>query len=143
MTNQSSDPAVLLARAAKLRLFVMLRRTVDPARIPEKLGEHLRWMIGEEKAGRVFLSGPVAPRGVTALDGLTILRVRDMAEAEDMAARDPFVQSGIVTFEMREWIVNEGSISVMVTLSDSTVGRDISAALQISKRIRNFSTCTM
>ena len=122
MTNQSSDPAVLLAQAAKLKLFVMLRRTIDPARLSEKLGDHLVWMIGEEKAGRIFLSGPVMPRaGAAALDGLTILRVSDLAEAEKIAALDPFVQAGIVTFEMREWIVNEGSIAMTVTLSDSTV----------------------
>ncbi len=120
MTQESNDPAVLLARAAKLKLFVMLRRTLKPALLPERLGEHLRWMIGQEKEGRIFLSGPIAPHpSATALDGLTIVRADSLAAAQEIARNDPFVQSGIVAFEMREWTVNEGAIPVTVTLSDS------------------------
>jgi uncharacterized protein YciI len=121
MTESSLDPGALLARAAKLRLFVMLRRTVNPALLPEKLGAHLRWMIDQEKDGRIFLSGPIAPHvGMTILDGLTVLRASSLAEAEEIGMQDPFVQSGVVAFEMREWTVNEGAIPLTVTLSDST-----------------------
>ena len=112
----------LLARSAKLRLFVMLRRTLRPEALAETLEAHLRWMIEQEAQARIFLSGPTTPRdGSIALDGLTIIRADSLDAAEQIAAEDPFVRSGIVSFEMREWIVNEGSIPLTVTLSNSTV----------------------
>ena len=41
--------------------------------------------------------------------------------AHALAGQDPFVQLGVVEYDLREWIVNEGSIALTVTLSDSTV----------------------
>jgi hypothetical protein len=116
------DPAVLLARAAKLKLFVMLRRVVKPDLLAENLATHLRWLIDREKEGVVFLSGPVAPReGAVTLSGLSILRTTTIEEAEAIARQDPFIKLGVFTYEMHEWTVNEGGISLFVSLSDSTV----------------------
>ncbi len=121
--QDSDSPAVMLARSVKLKLFVMLRRTEKPAMITEHLGAHLRWMIEREKEGVVFLSGPVTPQqGAAALDGLTILRAGSLAQAAEIARQDPFIQNGVVSFEMREWTVFEGCIPLFITLSDSTVG---------------------
>ena len=122
MTESSPDPLALLARSAELKMFVMLRRTANPALLLEKLGAHLAWMVGAEKAGHIFLSGPIAPHdGATALNGLTIIRAENLAQANGIAQQDPFVRQGIVTFEMCEWAVKEGAISLTVTISDSTV----------------------
>jgi uncharacterized protein len=116
------NPAVLLARAARLKLFVMLRRVVRPEFLTENLGEHLRWLIDQETAGIIFLSGPVVARddGV-ALAGITIIRAPTIDEAEAIARQDPFIKLGIFTFDMHEWTVNEGGISLFVSLSDSSV----------------------
>lgn len=116
------NPLALLEHSAKLKLFVMLRRTVKPDVQRASLGDHLRWMIAAEKAGQIFLSGPIVPReGAAALDGLTLIRAASFEDAEAIAQGDPFVVRGIVAFELREWIANEGSLSVTVTLSDSKV----------------------
>ena len=116
------DPAALLARSAKLKVYAMLRRTVDAAGLRANLGAHLTWMIGAEQAGHIMLSGPVAPRAeATPLDGLTIIRADSMEAAEALARQDPFVQLGVVHYEMREWTLNEGCIPLTVTLSDSGV----------------------
>ena len=53
-------------------------------------------------------------------DGLTILRVDTIEEAEAIAAADPFVQRTGRTFTVRPWIVNEGMLNVTVALSDLT-----------------------
>jgi uncharacterized protein YciI len=111
----------LLSRSVKITLFVMLRRTLDQSLLRANLGRHLRWMVDAEKRGQVFLSGPIAKReGGTPLEGLTIIRAANLAEAEALAETDPFVQLGAVGYEMREWTANEGAISVTMTLSDST-----------------------
>ena len=94
MVDNALDPGVLLARAAKLRLFVMLRRTLKPDMLPKMLGTHLRWMIDREKEGSIFLSGPTTSRvGSTPLDGLTIIRADDPAQAQAIAMQDPFIQN--------------------------------------------------
>lgn len=120
MSNAGSEAAQLLGGSARLKLFVMLRRTLDPALLREHLATHLRWMIDAEKRRVIFLSGPIAKRdGGTHLDGLTIIRTASLADAEALAAEDPLVKIGAVAFEMREWTANEGAINVTVTLSDS------------------------
>ncbi len=118
--SNSGEAAQLLSGSVRLKLFVMLRRTLDPALLREHLASHLRWMIDAEKRGAIFLSGPIAKRdGGTHLDGLTIVHTASLAEAEALAAEDPLVKIGAVAFEMREWTANEGAINVTVTLSDS------------------------
>lgn len=120
MEGSSDDPRVLLAHSAKVKLFVMLRRTVDRALLRENIGKHLRWMIDGESKGQIFLSGPITPReGASPLEGLTLMRVATLEEAEALARTDPLVALGAVEFEMREWIANEGSITLNVTLSNS------------------------
>jgi len=119
---ENDNLAAMLARSAKLKLFVMLRRTEKPALIPEFLAAHLRWMIEREREGVVFLSGPVVHRqGAVALDGMTLLRTDTIEQAEGVAQQDPFVLNGAVSFEMREWTAFEGAIRLTVNLSDSTV----------------------
>jgi uncharacterized protein len=120
VSNTGSEATQLLSGSARLKLFVMLRRTLEPALLREHLAEHLRWMIAAEKRGAIFLSGPIAKReGASHLDGLTIIRAASLADAEALAADDPLVRIGAVAFEMREWTANEGAINVTVTLSDS------------------------
>ncbi len=100
----------------------MLRRTLNAALLREHLGAHLRWMIDAEAQGHIVLSGPVERRkGSTQLDGLTIIRAPDVARAATLAAADPLVKVDAVAFELHEWTVNEGAISLTVSISDSTV----------------------
>ena len=98
-------------------LFVMLRSVGSTAVTPELLDRHLRWIIGEEQAGRIFLSGPLGTAS-RPLHGITVLRAGDLTEAEAIARQDPFVAAGVVTFELHEWTVFEGLIPFVVTLSD-------------------------
>jgi uncharacterized protein YciI len=80
------------------------------------LAEHLDYMIGLERQGKLFASGPFGDG--TKGDGMTILRAADEAEARDIASRDPFVVNGIRTFTIQKWTVMEGSLSLTVTFSD-------------------------
>ncbi len=122
MAQERDDPRDLLARSAKVTMFVMLRRTLDGALLRANLGAHLRWMVDAETQGKIFLSGPVtAGEGTTQLNGLTIIRAPDAAAATQLANEDPLVKIGAVAFEIGEWTINEGSISMTVSLSDSGV----------------------
>jgi uncharacterized protein YciI len=93
------------------KLYVVLSKGgVAPEKIAEHLPKHLEYMIGLEKKGVLFASGPLAEAdGKTRGDGLTILRAASAENARRIAEADPFVVAGLRTFELREWTVMEGS----------------------------------
>jgi uncharacterized protein YciI len=64
------------ARMLRKKLYVVLSRGgAAPEKIAEYLPRHLEYMIGLEKKGVLFASGPLtAAAGTPAGDGLTILR---------------------------------------------------------------------
>jgi uncharacterized protein YciI len=99
----------------RLKLFVVFSygKGLD---LKPYLAEHLDYMIGLERAGKLFASGPLGDG--TKGDGMTILRAADDAEAHELAARDPFVVNGIRTFKIEPWTVMEGSLNVTVHFSD-------------------------
>jgi uncharacterized protein YciI len=87
------------------------------------LPEHLEYMIGLEKQGTLFASGPLtAAPGQPLGDGLTVLRAASAEEARAIASADPFVVNGLRSFEVREWTVMEGSFGVTLNFSDQTMG---------------------
>jgi uncharacterized protein YciI len=110
----------------------MLRRKFyavlsQPSATPEKLKAllpaHLEYMISLEKRGVLFASGPLSDgAGPPSGAGLTILRVASAEEARAVAEADPFVCSGLRTFELKEWTIMEGTLGLRVNLSDQTVG---------------------
>lgn len=104
----------------KREYFVMFRTVANPARIPTVMLEHYEWMIDLEKRGRVLVSGPVADRAGNQAAGMTVFRAESWEEAENLAAGDPFVSCGAVTFEIKRWQINEGRINVSIDFSDQT-----------------------
>ena len=65
------------------KLYVILSKGAATAeQIGAVLPQHLEYMIGLEKTGVLFASGPLtAPAGAPAGDGLTILRAASEEEA--------------------------------------------------------------
>lgn len=105
------------------KLYVILSKGgAAPERLGAVLPDHLEYMIGLEKQGVLFASGPLttAP-GQPLGDGLTVLRAANEDEARRIAAADPFVANNIRTFEVREWTVMEGSFGVRLNFSDQTL----------------------
>ena len=75
------------------------------------LPQHLEYMIGLEKKGVLFASGPLtAAAGAPAGDGLTILRAASADEARTIASADPFVVNKLRSFEVREWTRDGGLV---------------------------------
>jgi uncharacterized protein len=100
------------------KLYVVLSRGgASPEAIAEHLPSHLEYMIGLEKKGVLFASGPLAEAdGQMHGDGLTIVRA-----AREIAEADPFVVQGLRSFELREWTVMEGSLGIKVNFSDQSL----------------------
>lgn len=105
----------------KKQYFLMSRKLEDPGRIPPVMLDHYEWMIGMEKSGTVFLSGPVFEADGKQGVGLTIFRAESWEAAEEFAKSDPFVSSGAVSFQIQKWQINEGRVTVQVDFSDQSV----------------------
>jgi uncharacterized protein YciI len=105
------------------KLYVVLSKGgAAPEQIAEHLPRHLEYMIGLEKEGVLFASGPLAEAdGQVRGDGLTIVRAPSAQAARAIAEADPFVVHGLRSFELREWTVMEGSLGIKVNLSDQSL----------------------
>ena len=105
------------------KLFVVLSKgNATPDQIGALLPQHLEFMIGLEKSGMLFASGPLSDaEGKMRGDGLTIVRAENAADARKIAEQDPFVVNGLRTFELREWTVMEGSLGIKINLSDQSL----------------------
>ena len=115
--------ADLTRKMLRKRFYVVLSKpVVAPDKLQPFLSAHLEYMIGLEKRGHVFASGPLADgAGPPTGAGLTVLRAKDLNEARGLAEGDPFFVNGLRTFELKEWTVMEGTLGVRVNLSDQTV----------------------
>ena len=67
------------------------------------LDQHLVWMKQQHEAGRIILSGPTPDRKV----GMYLIRADSRAEAERIAASDPYTAAGCCTFELIEWEIHQ------------------------------------
>ena len=105
------------------KLYVVLSKGgATPEQLGAVLPEHLEYMIGLEKRGVLFASGPLSTApGQPVGDGLTVLRASSVDEAREIASADPFVVNKVRTFEVREWTVMEGSLGVRVNFSDQSL----------------------
>ena len=111
-----------LAGSVKLRLFLALRRVISAEAMAPVRGDHLNWVIEQERTGRLFLAGPVKPcGGATALDGLMVFRAAAAEEAAAIAGQDPFVVAGGMAVEICQWTVLERSLPLTLSLSDSSL----------------------
>jgi uncharacterized protein YciI len=115
--------ADLTRKMLRKKLYVVLSTpAVTPDKLQPFLSAHLEYMIGLEKRGHVFASGPLSDgAGPPTGAGLTVLRAKDLNEARALAEGDPFFVNGLRTFELKEWTVMEGTLGLRVNLSDQTV----------------------
>jgi uncharacterized protein len=115
--------AELTRKMLRKKFYVVLSKpAVAPDKLQPFLSAHLEYMIGMEKRGLVFASGPLADGdGPPTGQGLTVLRAKDADEARALAEADPFFVNGLRSFEIKEWTVMEGTLGVRVNLSDQTI----------------------
>jgi hypothetical protein len=123
--TSSTDQRIqqLTQKMLRKKLYVVLSKGGnDPGRLKEFIPAHLEYMIGLEKKGILFASGPLSDSsGVLRGDGLTILRTASVEEARKIAEADPFIVNGLRTFDIKEWTLMEGSFGFKVNFSDQSI----------------------
>jgi len=122
MAAQDHSAHELLRAMLNKPLYVALRKPGDLARMPQLLEAHLHWMIAAERRGELFASGPFTDdeSAPGSLGGMSIVRAASASHAKDILSCDPFVKEGVVTIDIKKWLLMEGGFSVSVRLSDQT-----------------------
>jgi uncharacterized protein YciI len=121
--NVDERIAELTQKMLRRKLYVILSQPSSrPEQLKALLPAHLEYMIGLEKRGVLFASGPLSagdgpPNGA----GLTILRAKNSREAREIAEADPFVANGVRGFDLKEWTLMEGTLGLRINLSDQTI----------------------
>ncbi len=84
--------------------YLILRRPVKPrAEWTVSLDQHLAWMKRQHESGTILFSGPSSDRQY----GIYVIRSSFKAEAERIAASDPYTAAGLTAFELFEWEVHQ------------------------------------
>ena len=111
----------------RLQLYaVFTRPAAGMGPVMDLLEQHLEYQISLEQRGIMFGAGPfwtddeLEWRG----EGMVVIRAENLAAARAIAAEDPMHLSGARTFEVRPWLINEGSVTIR--LNHSTRSFEIS-----------------
>jgi uncharacterized protein YciI len=84
--------------------YIALRRPVAPReQWTTSLDTHLAWMKAQHDAGTILLSGPAPDRSL----GIYLIKAPNRAEAERIAAGDPYTAAGHTTFDLIEWEIHQ------------------------------------
>ena len=77
--------------------------------------EHLAYQGRLEAEGRLFCAGPLLKEdGDLAGIGLIIYKAASLDEARKIAEGDPFHKSGLRTYKIWPWKINEGGIDLKI-----------------------------
>ena len=91
--------------------------------IQKNLPDHLAYQKEMESAGKLVMAGPVSdPSGKEMTgDGFIVYRAASLEEAQGFADNDPMHIAGARTYKVRCWLVNEGSLSFNIRLSEQRI----------------------
>jgi uncharacterized protein len=106
-------------------LFMVRSTPVVPlGELAAALPEHLAYQRELESRGVLVFAGPLsdATGQEWSGEGLVIYRAAGIEEAREIAARDPIHQKGLRRFELRAWLLNEGNLSISLSLSTQKLG---------------------
>lgn len=93
--------------------------------VMENMEEYLKHQARMEREGIYFGSGPfwTDDEEYWEGEGMFIVRAESLDEAKKIADSDPMHSSGARSYTCRPWLLNEGTLTVKVTYSNS--GREI------------------
>lgn len=94
-------------------------------RVMQDVEPHLQHLYRLEREGKLVFSGPFADSDDTDFPGggMVVLRCENIEEARAIAEADPFHISGVRSYTVTPWQMNEGVIKLQVT--NSTKGSEV------------------
>jgi uncharacterized protein len=121
-TNRVEASKILESSAPSLRLqlYVVMSQATSLDAVKANLAEHRAYLRTLEERDVLFGAGPLWTDDGEYFegDGMLIYRASSVEEATAIAQGDPMHSSGARTFKIRPWLLNDGSITIRVTLSE-------------------------
>jgi len=102
------------------QLYVVFTRPANGiGPVMEHLETHLAYQVKPESDGIMVGAGPfwLDNEETWGGEGMVIIRAASLAEARKIAEADPMHASGARSFEVRPWLLNEGTITVKISFS--------------------------
>lgn len=98
----------------------------SPDEVRANLPDHLTYQKSLENAGQLVFAGPMSDESGTEMQGvgLIIYRAESFDAARELAESDPMHRSGARKYTLRKWMINEGSLSINIKLSEQRVRLD-------------------
>ncbi len=110
--------------ALAMELFVVRTKPAgDMGLVKATLPDHLAYQKQMEAAGALVMAGPVSDEtgDLMEAEGMIIYRAATLGAARALADGDPMHKVGARVYDIRKWLVNEGSLSFTVSLSSQSV----------------------
>ncbi len=104
------------------RLYVIFTKPTNGVEaLHAQLPAHLAYQKDLEARGVTFGAGPFADDTESdwSGEGMIIVRAHSVQEAIAIAQADPMHSSGVRSFRVRPWLLNEGSYTVTVRYSQA------------------------
>ena len=125
MADSPSTVHPLTSKFLGKEMYLVITKPVRSPEIDKRLSDHLAHQVDLERRGIMFAAGPLYPRGSTIPEaGMFVLRANSFEEAEAIAKTDPLHETGLRTYTIQKWRLNEGRITVTVDFSDQTMKLD-------------------
>lgn len=105
-------------------LFVAISTpVVAPEELKQRLPAHLEYQASLESSGALAFAGPLSDESGEQMQGMGMIvyRADGMDAARALADADPMHASGARSYELRRWMINEGSFQLNVNLSAQKV----------------------
>ncbi|NJM74452.1 MAG: hypothetical protein HC852_00310 [Acaryochloridaceae cyanobacterium RU_4_10] len=108
------------APSLRMQLYVVTSIAQSLDAVKQNLPDHRAYLCELENKNTLFGAGPLWTDDGQYFegDGLLIYRAHSVEEAHQIAQADPMHRSGARTFTIRPWLLNDGKITVQVTLSE-------------------------
>jgi hypothetical protein len=117
---EASQIIAASGNSLRMQLYVVTSIANSLEAVKQNLVEHRAYLRELEERNVLFGAGPLWTDDGQYFegDGLLIYRASSIEEARKIAQSDPMHASGARTFTIRPWLLNDGQITVQVTLSE-------------------------
>lgn len=90
--------------------------------VVEVLPDHMAFIHEIERNDIMVMGGQTTRMGDSDAggNGLVVIRASSFAEAKKIADQDPMHTSGVRDYELYEWAINEGELTIRLNMSDQS-----------------------
>lgn len=119
---EKETPEVLTKSMLNKELYVITTKPARSKEIQKMLKKHLEYQVSIEKEGKLFGAGPIwDENGEIPIGGMIIVYADSFENARRIADADPLHSLGLRKYNIQKWLLNEGSMTFTVRLSDQSI----------------------